>query len=423
MKDLRISPKQLQSVELATGTVNIWTGSIRSGKTIGSLLAWLLFVATAPRGGALVIIGRTRDSAWRNVVAPLQDPELFGDAASAVQGSYGAPTCTILGRQVFILGAHDSKAEKVIRGLTVAGAYVDEVTTLAEEFFVQLLGRMSVEGSRLFGTTNPDNPAHWLKIKYLDRVLLPPEEPDSLAWDWRHVHFLLEDNIGYGVTQEYVDRQKKQFTGLWYRRFILGEWVAAEGAVFSGWDPAKHVIPHDSLPTFERVIAAGVDHGMQAPSAAIALGLAGGRLYAFDEWWLQGREGHVPTVAEQSEHFRAWRATLPMEPRYVPVDPAALAMRTQLHRDGVPGVVAADNDVSYGLSKLGSLLSMGQLVVSDRCSKLIGEIPGYSWDEKATKRGEDKPVKVADHAIDAWRYAVVTTESTWHRDLRSDLAA
>ena len=102
----RLSDKQLSSIRDASGRVCIWDGSIRSGKTIGSLLRWLIYVPAAPRGGELVIIGRTRDSAWRNVIAPLQDPSLFGSSARHVVGNYGAPTVTILGRRVQIGRAH-----------------------------------------------------------------------------------------------------------------------------------------------------------------------------------------------------------------------------------------------------------------------------------------------------------------------------
>lgn len=417
MKANSFTKKQVQSIRESLRPrvhqqINIWTGAIRSGKTIGSLFAWMLFCSNAPVGGELVIIGRTRDSAWRNIVAPLQDPSLFGDIANSVVGNYGASTVEILGRRVFIMGASDAKAEKVLRGLTVAGAYVDEVTTLPEEFFTQLLGRMSVFGARLFGTTNPDNPAHWLKLKFLDRVGEMPE--------WRHWHFTMEDNLRV-LGQEYVDQQKRQFTGLWYRRFIMGEWVAAEGAVFSMWDPEQHVIAHEDIPPLERVLALGADHGAQAPSAGIALGISRGVLYAFDEWWLESRDGFVPTVAEQSSSLRAFHAGLPEKPRFVPVDPAALSFRTQLHRDGLHSVVTADNDVTYGVTRMAGLLSLGKMKVSDRCEHLLKEIPGYSWDPDQAEKGVDKPIKTADHAIDAWRYASITTESIWHRDLQADV--
>jgi len=398
-----LGAKQLASVRDAVGAVNLWHGSIRAGKTIGSLVRWMLFLANAPLGGELVIIGRTRDAAWRNVISPLQDPSITGTAAALVVGNYGAPTVTILGRRIHVLGASDAKAELVIRGMTVAGAYVDEVTTIPEQFFTQLLGRMSVRGAKLFGTTNPDNPAHWLKRKFIDRINALPH--------WRVFHFTMDDNPS--LTPEYIAQKRLEFTGLWYRRFILGEWVAAEGAVYSMWDPARHVIPHAKLPRMTDLVSVGVDHGMTNPSAGILLGLGEDRrLYVVDEWWLDGAT--VPggvTVAAQSASLRGWLGQ--RRPRTVVVDPAAAALRIQLQVDGLAGLATAENDIAYGIPVVASLLGQGLLKVADTCTNLIREIPGYSWDPKQTEKGEDKPIKVADHALDAWRYGLVTTERLW----------
>jgi len=243
-----LSDKQFASVRDSDGRVNLWHGSIRSGKTIGSLLRWMLFVAaTLTKSGDLVMFGRTRDSVWRNCIGPMQDPNLFGPIAAQVRGNYGAPTVTILGRRVYVIGAHDVQAELVLRGLTVLGAYGDEITTIPEGFFLQMLGRMSTPWSRLFGTTNPDSPGHWLK-KMIDRALP----------DWRVFHFVIDDNPS--LLSSYVEAIKREYTGLWYRRFILGEWVVAEGAVYDSWDE-RLVVEPDQIPATDRVLTVGVDYG------------------------------------------------------------------------------------------------------------------------------------------------------------------
>ncbi len=398
----------------------MWEGSIRSGKTLGSLLRFLIFMAAAPHGGQIVVIARTRDTAARNVFAPLQDEDLFGSTAKHVHYTPGAPSGTILGRTVYVIGASDAKAEKVLRGLTVAGAYVDEITVIPEEFFTQLLGRMSVKGAQLFGTTNPDNPAHWLKRRFLDRL-------DQLP-DWRRFHFTLKDNPS--LTAAYIESISREFTGLWYRRFILGEWVAAEGAIYAMWDETQHVIAWDDLPPMRRLLAVGVDYGTTNPTAAVLLGIAdqldqygrrtGSTLYAIDEW------GHNPaqtstrlTDQELSAGLRAWLngPHLPhktgLEPEWLFLDPAAASFKVQLQADGIPNLRDADNTVGYGISTVASLLSAGKLLIADRCTSLLQEIPGYSWDSKFTDKGEDKPVKVADHWLDALRYSIVTTETVW----------
>lgn len=418
--DLPLSEKQVESIRHATGRVNVWEGSIRAGKTLASLLAWLIWVADAPHGGELVVVARTRESAYRNIFSTLEDTTVFGDVSQHVHYTSGAPTAHVLGRTVHVFGASDAKAEKALRGMTVVGAYVDEITVLPADFFTQLLGRMSPPGARLFGTTNPDNPAHWLKRRFLDRIEELP--------DWRSFHFRMRDNPTN--TAEFIAATEREFTGLWYRRFILGEWVAAEGAVYDMWDDNRHVIAWSDLPPMRRLLAVGVDFGTTNPSSGVLIGLGldtdpygqavGARLYAVDEW------RHDPAVvnrrmtnADQSAALREWLHAdhLPyptsLAPEWVFVDPAAASFSVQLQADGISNVRPADNTVSYGIGTVASLLSADRLLISDRCQGLIQEITGYSWDPAWTLRGEDKPIKVADHSLDAMRYAVTTTESVW----------
>lgn len=418
-----VSPKQLRFLKGSSARVNILEGAIRSGKTIIALLRWLMFIAKAPRGGELLMIGRTRDSVWRNMVAPLQNVDLFGDLATHTVGNYGAPTVKILGRVVHVMGASDAKAERVLRGMTVAGALVDEVTTIPEEFFTQLLGRMSVKGAQLFGTTNPDSPAHWLKKKFLDRI----KAATNPLVDWTRWSFTIDDNPS--LEPDYVEAIKNEFTGLWYRRFILGEWVAAEGAVFDFWNPnyhdaAKdpgHVIRWEQLPPMTRMFGVGIDYGTTHATSAIILGLGTDRrLYFIDEWRYEAGQAQLRmTDAQQSAAIRSWLATphLPypstLTPEWTIVDPAAASFKVQLQADGVDNLINADNDVLYGIRTMSSLMMGGKLLVSDKCQGIISEYPGYSWDPAATARGEDKPLKVADDSIDPGRYVITTTETNW----------
>lgn len=415
-----MSPKQLHFLARSNYRVNILEGAIRSGKTIIAILRWFLFVATAPRGGELLMIGRTRDSVWRNMVLPMQNPDLFGRQADQVIGNYGAPTVKILGRTVHIMGASDSKAELVLRGMTVAGALVDEVTTLPEQFFTQLLGRMSVKGAKLFGTTNPDSPAHWLKRKFLDRI-------NKGLNGWGRWTFNIDDNPS--LEPEYVESIKSEFTGLWYRRFIKGEWVAAEGAVYDMWDPKRHIVPWEQLPPMSRLLGTGIDYGTTNATSAMMLGLGiDQKLYFIDEWRYDAKQSQLRlTDSDISGRLRAWmnEPHLPngqfLQPEWTIVDPAAASFKVQLATDGLANVINGDNNVLYGIRTTASLLSAGKLIIADRCTGFTEEAPGYSWDPKATEAGEDKPLKVADHSLDAGRYATTTTESNWRSLV--DLAA
>lgn len=404
-----LSDLQERSIAHAEARINLWTGSIRSGKTIASLLRWLAYVATAPRGGALVVTGKTFDTVSRNVFGPLQDPGITGQLSQLVKYTRGASTGTILGRQIEVITANDVKAEGRLRGLTCAGAYADEVSLLPEVYWDQLLGRMSVKGAKVFGTSNPDNPAHWLRQRFILR---------RTELNLRHWHFTLDDNPALG--QEYIDAIKAEFTGLWYRRFVLGEWVAAEGAVFDMWDEERHVV--DELPHIVQWIAVGCDYGSTNPFHAVSIGLgADGRLYATSEYRYDSKAHHRSmTDVEYSEALRGWMSDRNLRPEYLIVDPSAKSFRTQLDRDGLT-VMKGNNDVLDGIRTVASLLHLGALKIHSSCEWLITEIPGYSWDDDKALKGEDAPIKVADHGVDALRYALHTTRTVWRPLLRPDL--
>ncbi|GGS88401.1 PBSX family phage terminase large subunit [Nonomuraea spiralis] len=406
----RLSNLQERSIAHSTARINIWSGAVRSGKTISSLLRWLEYVGRAPRGGALVVSGKTFDTVSRNVFGPLQDPAVTGPAAKHIKYTRGASTATILGRQVEVITANDEKAEGRLRGLTAAGAYVDELTLIPESFFQQLLARLSVPGAKVFCTTNPDGPAHWARKKFILR------QGDL---DLRHWHFTLDDNPA--LDPAYVAALKSEYVGLWYRRFIKGEWCLASGAIFDTWDETTHVV--DVLPPIVQWIACGVDYGTVNPFAALMLGLgADGRLYFTREWRYDSKlQRRSLTDIEYATRMVAWMdAGGHPRPTYVVVDPSAASFRVQLHQPpfGIASKLG-DNEVVPGIMTMSSLLATDRLKVHRSCQGWLNEVPGYSWDdEKAEKDGEDVPVKVDDHSLDAGRYAVHTTRSVWQFQLR-----
>ncbi|WP_435889181.1 PBSX family phage terminase large subunit [Streptosporangium canum] len=416
----RLSDLQERSIAHSTARINIWSGAVRSGKTISSLLRWLMYVAHAPRGGALVISGKTLDTVARNVLGPLQDPALFGDVARHVHYTRGASTATILGRQIEVITANDARAEGRLRGLTAAGAYVDELTLLPESFFAQLLARLSVPGAKVFATTNPDGPAHWARKKFILR---------AGELDLRHWHFTLDDNPA--LDPAYVASLKQEYVGLWYRRFILGDWCLAEGAVFDMFDEARHVV--DELPAIDRWFSVGIDYGTVNAFAGLAIGLGEDRrLHVVSEYRYDSKLSRRQlTDGEYSLNLRSWLAgirrpgeqgrALGVTPERIYVDPSAASFMTQLWRDQVPNVSAADNSVLDGIRTVSTLLGADQLRIHRSCEGLLAELPSYSWDDKAAERGEDKPIKVDDHSTDALRYGVHSSAWMWRPLIRPAL--
>ncbi|MFE9645306.1 PBSX family phage terminase large subunit [Streptomyces sp. NPDC006365] len=412
--EVQLSDKQEVSIGQSTAWLNVWEGSVRSGKTIASLLRWLMYVENAPSGGELVVVGKTFDTVARNVFGPLTDPSLFGQAAKLIKYTRGASVAWILGKQIEVITANDAKAEARLRGLTGAGAYVDEMTLLPKEFFKRLIDRMSVPGALIFGTTNPDNPGHWLRKEWLNRAA----ELGIRSW-----HFTLDDNPA--LSPEYVARMKAAFTGLWYRRYILGHWVMSEGAIYEAFDATRHVV--DEIPTIKRWLCDAIDYGTVNPFADLLIGLGSDqRIYVTSEYRHDSRTARRQmTDAEYSAARRQWLAARGVRPEFTVVDPSAASFIEQLHRDNTPGVVPAENTVLDGIRTVASLLAGDRLRIHRSCTGLIDELPGYSWDDEAAEKGEDKPIKQDDHSCDALRYGVRTTEALWrpHIPLLLEVAA
>lgn len=405
-----LSDKQVLSIHQATGRVNIWEGAVRSGKSVGADFAWFNFVRNAPPVGELVMMGRTKDTVTRNVINVLKEPSIFGPLARTVAYTDGANSATILGRQVHVLGANDVQSEAKVRGMTLAGAYVDEATIIPEATFQQTVARMSVPGAKLFATTNPDSPNHWLKKDWID-----PADPDI-----RVFHFTLDDNPF--LDPDYVAYLRRQYTGLWRKRFIQGLWVMAEGAVYDQFDTDLHTLNPHEVPFITSWVCVTIDYGTTNPFHALTLGVGLDRkLYVIAEYRYDSRKAmRQLTDVEYSQQLRSWLTQHPIpgtelagiSPQYVIVDPSATSFRVQLHRDGL-SPWPADNEVLDGIRVVSAALSEGKLRISRACPELIGEMSGYSWDSKAQAKGEDKPLKVNDHGVDALRYGLKTTEGIW----------
>lgn len=385
-----LSKKQIWSILKAIKRINLWEGSVRASKTWASLVAWIKFIAVAPEGD-LLMTGKTDRSLYRNVLKPMQD--FLGDD---FQYKMGRGECTLWDRVIHIVGANDERAEGKIRGMTCAGAYGDEVSLWAISFFKMMLSRMSVYGAKFFGTTNADAPKHPLKTEYIDRV----NELDMALF-----HFTLDDNIF--LPPEFIANLKKEYVGLWFKRFILGLWVMAEGAIYDFFDEKLHVIK--KVPRADRYIVS-IDYGTGNPTA---WGLYGMRNKGMPRCWLEReyyydskKEGGQKTDSEYSDNLRDFLGDL--TPNKIILDPSAASFKAQLRKDGFLFINDADNTVLDGIRTQAKLLKSGFYAICQGNPHTVEEYGGYCWDEKAQMRGEDKPIKRYDHTKDHERYLLQT---------------
>lgn len=240
--------------------LTVLQGSVRSGKTWISLILWALWVASRPKDYLYMMSAKSLQTLKRNCLLPLQ--ELIGERNFTF--SLSAKEGILFGRKIMLEGANDARSENKIRGITLGGAYCDELTLFPEDFFTMLLSRLSAPGAKLLATTNPDVPTHWLKKKYLDN--------EKLADDLLSIFFGIDDNTT--LPAEYVASLKKEYTGVFYDRFILGKWVVAAGAIYRVFsDNIPAFAAPDPLPRLD-IINVGIDWGGNGSAhAMVATGL------------------------------------------------------------------------------------------------------------------------------------------------------
>lgn len=394
---------QRRSILDATARLNLWEGSIGSGKTVASMIRWLDFVASGPAGN-LLMLGKTERTLAHNVLHPME--ELVGPAELKVRA--GAGEARLWGRRIYLGGANDESAQTKIRGLNLVGAYGDEVTAWPESAFRTVLGRLRQRGAKFFGTYNPDAPTHWLMREFLSRA----DELDLARFVLR-----LEDNAH--LDPAFVSSIVSEYTGVWRRRYIDGEWCAAEGAIYDALDESVHLV--DEMPELlEHWV--GIDYGTTNPTVFLMLSLGVDRcLYVHSEWRHDSiAEYRQMTDAQYSAALRRWLTDRSLEgrdPRWILVDPSAASFRAQLRADGIGAVHPASNTVVPGIRNVSSLLAARRLKFHRPTTTAKGglwdEMSGYVWDAKAQLRGEDAPLKRDDHGPDALRYAVRGAWSAW----------
>lgn len=405
MPRLSLFKKQRFSYWNSNKRINIWAGAVRAGKTVASIWRWIKFIGEAPPGD-LIMTGKTNGSLYRNIIRPLYD--LVGDDMH-YSSKHDSRVLSLWDREIFCFGANDESSEGKIRGMTVAGGYGDELTLWPKSFFNMHLSRMSVRGAKFFGSTNPDNPNHWLKTDIINRR----EELDANVFN-----FEIDDNDsrnGGFLPPEFIDALKKEYVGLWHRRFIKGEWCVAEGAVYDFFDEAIHCGYRAPKAKWYLV---SVDYATGNPTS---FGLYGVNPLTRPKIWRERgyfwdsrKEGRQKTDKDYSNDMRIflnWDGIEEGEkivPRKIYVDPSAGSFKLQLKRDGFTGVADANNDVLDGIRTQAKMLQCGEYTIIRHKSNqpCIDEYYGYVWDDKAAGRGEDKPLKTSDHTKDEERYVL-----------------
>ena len=397
---ISFSPKQASVRDaLFNGMVDvnnplIVSGPVQSGKTNSAMNSYLAWAAKNWSGYDFGLFCRSQVQLDGVLKKYAQE---FGEATglgwirredhyeqSSVYGDAPNKFYTALG--------HDKASEGRVRGLTLAGALVDEATLMADKFIETVFDRCSPPFSAPIFICNPAGPLHNLKTTYID------------TGNCVHIPFDITDNPI--MPTSFVESLKTRYgegTPM-YRRMALGEWAATEGAIFP--DVHKAV---GNPPDIKQIMQydLSLDYADSSVTHALLMAQFPGVRWVLKEWRWDGRtQGQLHEETQAARIKRELVGSIPLG--RIVVDPGALRMRKAMHKVFGKQTIAAVNDVIPGIQKVGERLFDGSLKINKECVHLIKDMSNYRWDEQAGAFGSDKPIKEDDHGPDALRYDVWT---------------
>jgi len=370
----------------------ICDGAVRSGKTLAMGLGFFLWAMSSFRDRRFALCGKTIAALRRNVLSEIL-PRL--GQMGATWKEKRTENLLVLEFQgnrneFYIFGGRDESSAALIQGMTLAGILMDEVALMPRSFVEQACARCSVTGSRMWFNCNPAGPGHWF---YRQWIL------DCQGRNALHLHFTMEDNPS--LSEQIRRRYQRLYTGVFYRRYILGQWAQAEGRVYDFFEP-EMARPVPQGPFEQWYIS--VDYGTVNPTSMGLWGKCGGIWYRVEEFYFDSRQrlrqmtdGEYERELEQLAGGRRIEAVI--------VDPSAASFIQLLKRQGWR-VRQARNDVISGIRATAQALKAGKIVICEGCADCLREMEEYVWDLREGQH--DRVKKEHDHAMDDMRYFVAT---------------
>lgn len=405
-----LSPKQLETIaNFNNHRYIIHYGPFGCGKSYAINLGAGFKCLNCPpmnNDSVIAIIGRTVQSAKRNICNSLTS--LFGDnfviTKSKKDDGY-EKDALLFGHKCFILGANDKKSEERIRGMNCYLILGDEVSLWPEEIFKLIMGRLrgpAPEGwgkKAFIGCTNPGSPKNYLK-KLMDSYTGEEADDDVVHFEgWKSTDIITKDAESYYNSLKAL---YKNNTAL-LKRYVYGEWAAADGLVYPEFDETFHVIPQQELKgAIYTKFYIGLDFGAEHPTAAVLIGvMPKGEHIVLEE--IKESNLLIKDLIKKLVDLIGVNTEL-LQGIYV--DPSAKAIRNELYSAGFGNLIKkAINDVDDGISYVKQLLNSGNLFISSNCTQIIDEFYIYQYKE-GIETEKAQVVKVNDDLMDALRYGV-----------------
>jgi PBSX family phage terminase large subunit len=391
-------------------------GAIRSGKTLSMSLSYVMWAMYYFNGQNFGMCGKTIGSFRRNVLFWLK---LMLKSRGYGVADHRADNLVVVTKgdvtnYFYIFGGKDESSQDLIQGITLAGVFFDEVALMPESFVNQATGRCSVDGSKFWFNCNPDGPYHWFKTNWMDKSTgylgkkkvkeILESDKDIKHKNILYIHFTMDDNLS--LSEAIKERYKSDYSGVFYQRYILGLWVVAEGVIYDMFDKVKHVVNTVTGPAKD-IYYVSVDYGTQNATVFLLwCKNTDGQWVCIKEYYYSGRdEDSQKTDMEYADDLKTFLDGI--KPAKIIIDPSAASFIAELKKRGYC-IKKARNDVLDGIRYVASMLNQEKIAFSAECVNTILEFNSYIWDAKASEKGEDKPIKQHDHAMDAVRYFCYT---------------
>lgn len=358
-------------------------GSIRSGKTIACIIGFLTWSQEMFEGESFILAGKTMGALKKNVVRPmLQILEAWGWSYTYIRS--GTDARIEIGSNVYYLyGANTEAAQDALQGLTAAGAYLDEAALFPRSFIDQAIGRCSVDGWKVWMNCNPEGPHAYIKEEFIDKAT------EKRVY---RLHFVMDDNLTLSVDRKEAYRRAWSPGSVFYKRFILGLWVAADGLIYQQFaDNVKQYLVDPKWLEENEIIYAtiGVDFGGTKSAHSFTLtGFTRGykQVVVLDEYYCKKRinpkrlqDDFIDFVRRAQSKYKVYEAYCDSAEQTLI---AGLEMACVQARVGIEIKNAIKGSINDRIAFYNSLIAQNRWKIMSHCKHIIEAFENACYDEK-----------------------------------------
>lgn len=388
----------------------ICDGAIRSGKSVGCILSFILWAMNTFNGVNFAICSKTIKACERNIIKPTQQIKYFIQNGFILSYSSVNTLLTISRgsktNYFYVFGGKDESSQDLIQGITLAGALLDEVALMPQSFVNQVMARCSISGSKVFFNCNPSHPEHWFKKEFIEK-----QEQKHI----KYIHFEMKDNpsLDFNKRQQY----ERAFEGVFYKRYILGQWCNAQGVIYRRFaDDNERFLIDDIDKDDIKLINVGLDFGNNLSShTMVATGFTNNfeQVVVLDELKIS----ESIDVERLSYEFETFVRNLYLQfqkPFTVRCDSAETTLINTLRKVAITHNLfycnvanAKKSAINDRIALTSSMIAMNKLKIRRRCHHLIVALNNAVWDEKHPDTrldnvGHNNPIDM----LDAFEYSI-----------------